>query len=473
MKVWSRLVLGCLGVVAGITAIPSEARAEYPDPGVYIGAFGGGTLKLNDWDLGVAPRNGDVQPKSAPILGLRLGYHILPQLVGEVGGGWLPLKSTDDVSNTGFKYDFDLYYHLLPGDISPIVGGGTGAYLTTDSGDLGGDNDIQLHATVGVRALVTDHIALRAELRDYFVDSYSTFGGNNLELTGGIDIYPFVAEKPAAPSDRDNDGILDGEDACPDEPGPKTLNGCPDRDNDGIADKADKCPDEPGDPALDGCPPADRDADGVLDDDDKCPDDPGEVVFQGCLDSDRDGLYDHEDRCPQEAGTKENKGCPDRDNDSVVDPDDKCPDKAGLPEHDGCIPEAVAAFTGTIKGINFQTGSARILPNSYPILDSAVKVMLEYKSLRLRIDGHTDNQGKPDMNLQLSQDRAASVKNYIVSKGVESSRLETAGYGDTKPVEDNKTVKGRAANRRIDFVVLGQKKTPTPPPPAPAPAPAP
>jgi outer membrane protein OmpA-like peptidoglycan-associated protein len=85
-----------------------------------------------------------------------------------------------------------------------------------------------------------------------------------------------------------------------------------------------------------------------------------------------------------------------------------------------------------------------------------VKVLTEYKSLRLQIDGHTDNQGKPDMNKKLSEDRAASVKTYLVSKGVDEGRLVTAGYGDTKPVEDNKTPKGRAANRRIEFAVLGQ-----------------
>ncbi len=458
MKLSHRLVGVALAAAAGVIGMPSEARAEYPDPGLYVGVFGGYTLKLNDWDLGEAPRaDRDVQPKSAPIVGLRLGYHILPQLVGELGGGYLPLKSTDDESNTAFKYDLDLYYHLLSGDISPFVGAGTGAYLTTDSGDLGGDNDIQIHASLGARGLITDNIALRGELRDYWVDSYTTFGGNNLEISIGLDIYPFVKEKaPPPPPDRDGDGILDAEDACPDSPGPATLQGCPDRDSDGVADNKDQCPDEPGDPALGGCPPADKDADGVLDADDLCPDDRGEVVFKGCLDSDRDGIYDHEDRCPQVAGPKELKGCPDKDGDTVPDIDDKCPDKAGLPEHEGCIPDAVAAFTGAIKGINFETGSARILPNSFAVLDEAVKVLTEYKSLRLQIDGHTDNQGKADMNQKLSEDRAASVKTYLVSKGVDEGRLVTAGYGDTKPVEDNKAPKGRAANRRIEFSVLGQ-----------------
>jgi len=176
------------------------------------------------------------------------------------------------------------------------------------------------------------------------------------------------------------------------------------------------------------------------------------------MDTDGDGLSDEDDRCPQQAGPKETKGCPDRDGDTVVDIDDKCPDEAGMPEHDGCVPEAIAAFTGKVKGINFQTGSARILTDSYAILDEAVSVLSAYPGLRLRIDGHTDNRGESDMNMQLSRDRATSVKNYLVAKGIESERLETAGYGDTKPVADNQTTKGRSANRRIEFSVLRKER---------------
>ncbi len=458
MKLSHRLVGILAAATVGVLGMPSEARAEYPDPGLYVGIYGGGTLKLNDWNLGEAPRSDrDLQPKSAPVVGLRLGYHILPQLIGEVGGAYMPLESTNGEPNTGFKYDVDLFYHLLSSDFSPFLGLGTGAHLTKDDGDLGGDNDIQVHVSLGARGLLTDHIALRGEVRDYWVDSYSTFGGNNIELTLGLDIYPFGSSAPPpAPADSDGDGVVDADDACPDVPGLAIHKGCPDRDNDSVPDHLDQCPDEPGDPARKGCPAPDKDGDGVLDADDLCPDVPGEVAFQGCLDSDRDGVYDHEDRCPQEHGLKEFKGCPDKDGDKVPDIDDKCPDQPGLPEHNGCVPEEVAKFTGAIKGINFETGSARILPSSFPVLDDAVKVLTEYKSLRLKIDGHTDNQGLADKNQKLSEERAASVKAYLVSKGIDESRLVTAGHGDTKPVEDNATPKGRAANRRIEFSILAQ-----------------
>lgn len=458
MKTVNRLACVALGALAALVGMTSEARAEYPKPGLYIGVFGGYTLKLGDWDLGEAPRKDkSFQPKSAPIVGLRLGYHIIPQLIAEIGGGYLPIKSTKGGNNTGFKYDFDLYFHFLKSDWSPFLGLGGGAYLTTKGGDLGGDNDIQGHASLGLRGLVHPNLAIRLEVRDYLVDAYGDWKGNNLEFTGGLDIYPFGKKKEAAPpSDRDGDGVPDVDDACPDNPGPAELKGCPDRDKDGVADHLDKCPDEPGDPAHQGCPPPppDKDGDGVPDADDLCPDTPGKPEFQGCLDTDGDGVYDHEDRCPEEAGLKELKGCPDRDGDGVADIDDKCPDKPGLPDHDGCVPEAVAKFTGTIKGINFATGSDRILPNSYAVLNDAVKVLQDYPTLRLQIDGHTDDRGNDDMNQKLSEARAASVKAYLVSKGVDESRLATTGYGESKPIEDNKTAFGRAANRRIEFSIM-------------------
>jgi outer membrane protein OmpA-like peptidoglycan-associated protein len=147
-------------------------------------------------------------------------------------------------------------------------------------------------------------------------------------------------------------------------------------------------------------------------------------------------------------------GCPDRDNDGVADADDKCPDITGLKDHEGCLPEAVAKFTGAIKGITFETGSAKILKASNKTLDAAVKVMEEYTSLRLRIEGHTDNVGLPENNMTLSQARADSVKAYFVGKGIDAGRLETAGYGDTKPKESNDTKAGKAVNRRIEFTVI-------------------
>jgi len=134
--------------------------------------------------------------------------------------------------------------------------------------------------------------------------------------------------------DADSDGIADKDDDCPSEYGPLALKGCPDKDKDGIADKDDTCPDVAGLAALKGCP--DKDKDGIADKDDTCPDVAGLAQFGGCPDTDGDGLPDKDDACPSVAGKIDLKGCPDTDNDGIADKDDTCPDVAGVAMFGGC-----------------------------------------------------------------------------------------------------------------------------------------
>jgi hypothetical protein len=143
--------------------------------------------------------------------------------------------------------------------------------------------------------------------------------------------------------DRDGDGVGDEDDACPDEPGSTTAEGCPDRDRDGIRDAEDACPDEAGPAERDGCPaPGDLDSDGILDGEDACPEMPGLPEHAGCPppgggeDADGDSITDTEDLCPDEPGLAELAGCPDRDRDSITDADDLFPDEAGPTENHGC-----------------------------------------------------------------------------------------------------------------------------------------
>ena len=155
----------------------------------------------------------------------------------------------------------------------------------------------------------------------------------------------------------------------------------------------------------------------------------------------------------------ENNGCPDKDSDGdgVVDRLDKCPDKAGPKENDGCpLPEAIKKFTGTIEGITFAVNSAKILPKSFKVLDAAVKVLKEHEKLPLTIEGHTSSEGNRATNMELSKARAEAVKAYLVKKGIAERRLNAVGYGPDKPVADNKTKKGKAANRRIEFKMEAQ-----------------
>jgi len=106
-----------------------------------------------------------------------------------------------------------------------------------------------------------------------------------------------------------------------------------------------------------------------------------------------------------------------------------------------------------LHNILFDTGKATIKPESASALKVIGDVLKSDAALKLEIQGHTDNVGTAAANLRLSQDRAASVKAYLVQTlGVGADRLTTAGFGDTKPIADNKTDDGRAQNRRVELV---------------------
>ncbi|MDR1683597.1 MAG: OmpA family protein [Candidatus Symbiothrix sp.] len=106
-----------------------------------------------------------------------------------------------------------------------------------------------------------------------------------------------------------------------------------------------------------------------------------------------------------------------------------------------------------MNGIQFQSGKATIKATSNPILNQIVKVMQDNSDYYLTISGHTDNVGKPESNQKLSEERAAAVKTYLVDHGIAANRLTSLGFGDTQPIESNKTAAGRAKNRRVDIEV--------------------
>lgn len=234
-----------------------------------------------------------------------------------------------------------------------------------------------------------------------------------------------------------------------------------DTDNDGITDDKDKCPTVPGVAKYDGCPVPDTDKDGINDDNDKCPTVPGLAKYEGCPvpDTDKDGINDEEDKCPTVPGVARYQGCPvpDTDKDGINDEEDKCPTEPGVPAQQGC-PEITEQVTKTVamaaKNVYFETASTKLRAQSFPKLDELVKVLKENPSLKLKIDGHTDNVGQDDYNMKLSDGRAASVKNYLISKGIDASRLESEGFGETKPVDTNNTAKGRQNNRRVEMKVF-------------------
>ncbi len=235
---------------------------------------------------------------------------------------------------------------------------------------------------------------------------------------------------PPAPSDRDGDGVIDANDKCPDVKGIEKYDGCPipDTDNDGINDEDDACPTVAGTAKYKGCPVPDTDKDGVNDDNDACPTVAGFARYKGCPipDTDKDGVNDEEDECINRPGPVSNKGCP-------------------LPPK----PEAIEAVNMAATRIFFQTGSAKLLPKSYTALKQVVDIMQKEETLGLDIEGHTDNTGSDELNQKLSEDRAASVYNYLKDNGVSEIRLSSKGYGESQPKADNKTAAGRAQNRRV------------------------
>src|SRR5438309_72535 len=152
---------------------------------------------------------------------------------------------------------------------------------------------------------------------------------------------------------------------------------------------------------------------------------------------------------------------PDRDGDGIPDDDDSCPDQAGPASNHGC-PESLRALVVVaatrieiLEQVQFATGKSRIEPRSYPLLDQVAAVLNSHPDLLLvQVEGHTDNRGSAIYNILLSQSRAEAVAAYLESKGVASSRLRARGFGYGRPIADNATAGGRAANRRVAFAVL-------------------
>ncbi len=260
--------------------------------------------------------------------------------------------------------------------------------------------------------------------------------------------------------DRDHDGIRDDEDDCPDQAedldgfedtkgdSPKGQYGCPDPDNDkdGVLDLDDACPNDPGPASNHGCPEihdGDRDHDGVMDSKDKCPDEPGLPQFGGCPDPDRDhdGVPNAQDNCPDVPGPVENQGCPVVDKKRVI-----------IADNNIVI----------LDKIQFETGSAKIKPESFPILQAVADAMKEHPEFELiEVQGHADERGGDALNLRLTKDRAKSVSDGLLSRGVDKSRTRSQGYGSYCPLDEAHEESAWEKNRRVEFKIVKMSGQPT------------
>jgi outer membrane protein OmpA-like peptidoglycan-associated protein len=129
---------------------------------------------------------------------------------------------------------------------------------------------------------------------------------------------------------------------------------------------------------------------------------------------------------------------------TVLDKDDRCPDVKGTVANNGCpeiSEEQIMKLNAYAKTILFNSGKATFQQQTYPVLQSIVAILKEYPSSKFSIEGHTDSDGKDAMNQKLSEERAAAVKNYLIENGISSDRLTSAGFGETRPIDSNKTKK--------------------------------
>ncbi len=195
----------------------------------------------------------------------------------------------------------------------------------------------------------------------------------------------------------------------------------------------------------------DSDGDGVVDEADKCPNTPRGITVdaRGCPpDSDGDGVPDYLDRCPSTPPgvAVDNSGCPfDSDGDGVADHLDKCPNtpKGATVNEAGCWSLQATTL--------YDSNSSYIRAAAYPLLDEVTSILMKNPAMEVEVQGHTDNTGSAEYNQWLSEKRAQRVKDYLVSKGIDPSRLEAKGYGLTQPVASNATEEGRAQNRRVEL----------------------
>ncbi len=366
-------------------------------------------------------------------------HFIVPYLFAGVGSTWESFEEFSFQAPAGLGLDFRLARHF---------------YLSTKAEYRFGFEDLRdnVQAGVGLKFLIGEEPEELPELPPV----------TDKDGDGIADIYdacPDVAglSRFSGCPDTDGDNIADKDDDCPEEAGVLEFRGCPDTDGDGVADKDDECPEEAGLPALNGCPVRDADNDGTPDDRDQCPNQAGPASLNGCPDSDNDGIADKDDRCPDAPGSRATNGCPDSDGDGIADNQDRCPESAGPITNNGCPvieEEDKQVLEFATRAVEFRTGSSSLRSTSYPVLDQILDILRRYPDYNLSIEGHTDSSGGADLNQRLSETRAKSCYDYLISKGISPDRMAYVGYGEEKPIASNTTASGRERNRRVEFNIF-------------------
>lgn len=301
-----------------------------------------------------------------------------------------------------------------------ILGGFSQSKVSTN---LGSSEDTTVDLGGGLKYPLTDNLTVRGELRvvhnsDHSLTNYLALAGLQYSFgspeQGSYEPEPAPVQQPLTPADTDGDGVVDANDRCPNTPAgwEVGMDGCPlDADKDKVPNSIDECPNTPmGQPVgANGCP----------------------------MDDDKDGVINVNDKCPATPASE------------VV--DDK-----------GCTKTVTIAKTEKIEekiNIVFDTNRAVIKPEFEKEVAKIADLAKANPNAFVTIEGHTDSSGNPGKNKLLSQQRADAVRSMLVQRfGVDAARLSSVGFGSAKPVADNKTVEGKALNRRVVAVLSAEKQ---------------
>ena len=265
------------------------------------------------------------------------------------------------------------------------------------------DNENHIMFGTGVEYGFDNGLALRVDAD--FYDTDARFFAINVLKRFGVGkavTKKKVAPQPVPTMDSDNDGIVNGEDRCPNSLIGAVVDsqGCErDADGDGVTDSADAC--------LETVTGAEVDA-------------------RGCeMDADNDGIADRVDRCPATSpGVNVNaQGCE-------------------------------LKMTFVLKGVTFATASAELVGDSMKVLDEVRDTLQLHPEIKVELAGYTDSRGSWKYNVGLSQRRADVVRAYLIGQGIFADRLKAKGYGPDKPIADNATSVGRVLNRRVEMHIL-------------------
>ena len=470
----------------GFAAWPMLAIDWVPVPIFRLGINAG--YRFNSGDGATLPFDGRVRPVGSVAEAGDIPAQLLfPDQVCD--GGMNVTNATCPGDVTGF--DPVEYDDLITGGVAASIRFAKSAELVAEAyagqiaSSIGDSGTLGIEAIGGLKIYVEDNSYL---LLAGGVGPVESVNSADIRAVLGFIFEPSIG-------DRDGDGYKDDVDECPDEPEDfdhfEDEDGCPEPDNDrdGILDVDDECPlvpeDHDGDADDDGCPEGnigDRDGDGILDNVDQCPDDPedrdGFQDEEGCPDpdNDNDGILDVDDLCPNNPedkdGFEDEDGCPDPDNDKdrILDVDDACPNDPetynGFEDEDGCPDRGNVIIEENeiiiLEKIYFATDSAEILPRSFPIVDAVAATLIGNPQITLvEVQGHADERGADDYNLRLTADRAASVVQALGQRGVDLSRLRSAGYGERCPVDPGHNAVAWDKNRRVEFKIIRTDQGPT------------